>query len=146
MNAVALAGIAVPRFDPPLGVPAVGAHIPVPRRASRAGDGVGPAHNADDQVPGGKPGPRCRLGHPAQRLVPDDETFLTGRRPPVATADDLQIGATDANRTRLDQDRPVTWRWFRHVGKRDRALPPGNDGDGAHGLTVAERARRPDAG
>src|SRR6476620_10911624 len=105
-DAVALRGVAVPRLDPPLGVPAVGAHVPVAGRAGRAGDGVGTAYDADDEVPGGEAGTRWRLSHLAQRLVPDDEAFLARRRPPVLAVDDLQIGATDPDRLGLDQDGP----------------------------------------
>jgi len=133
VNAVALGGVTVPGLDPPFGVLAVGAHIPVPGRAGRARNGVRPAHDADDQVPGLEPGSRRRLGYLAQRLVADDETLFAGRRPPVITVDDLQIGAADADRLGLDQDPSVAQRGFLHLAQRDRALLPGHDGDGAHG-------------
>ena len=80
---------------------------------------------------------------PAQRFVPDDEAFLTRRWPPVVAVDDLQVGAADANRLGLDQDGPVVLRWLGHVGERGRALLPGDDGDGAHGLTVANEVSAP---
>ena len=79
VNAVALGRIAVTALDPPLGVLAVHAHVPVPRRARRAGNRVTSADDADHQVPGAESGPRGRLGHPAQRFVPDDEAVLTRR-------------------------------------------------------------------
>ena len=143
MNAVTLGGIAVPGLDPPLGVPAVGAHVPVPGRAGRAGNRIGPADDADHQVPGAESRPRGGLDHPAQRFVPDDEAFLTRGCPPVVAVDDLQVGAADADRLGLDQDGPVVWRWLRHVGELGGALLPGDDGDGAHGLTVANEVSAP---
>ena len=68
-DAVPLGGIAVPGLDAPLGVLAVGAHVPVTGRAGRAGNGVGLADDADDQVSLGRirypvrprpPGPAIR--------------------------------------------------------------------------------------
>ena len=144
VDAVALAGVAVPGLDAPLGVLAVGAHVPVTGRAGRAGNGVGPADDADDQVSWGESGTRCGLCHPAQRFVPDDEPVLARRRPPVLAVDDLQVGAADADRLGLDQDGPVVRRWLRHVGDRDRAWLPGDDGDGAHDLTLRAERRHPD--
>ena len=143
VDAVALGGVAVPGLDAPLGVLAVGAHVPVTGRAGRAGNGVGQADDADDQVSWGESGTRCGLGHPAQRFVPDDEPVLARRCPPVLAVDDLQVGAADADRLGLDQDGPVVRRWLRHVGERDRAWLPGDDGDGAHDLTLATEAGSP---
>ena len=82
--------------DAPLGVLAVHAHIPVPRRARHARNGITSADDADHQVPGAESGPRGDLGHPAQRFVPNDEAVLARRRGPVLAVDNLQIGAADA--------------------------------------------------
>jgi hypothetical protein len=79
VDAVALGRITVTAPDAPLGVLAVQAHIPVPRRARRAGDRITPADDADHEVPGAESGPRGCLGHPAQRFVPDDEAVLPWR-------------------------------------------------------------------
>jgi hypothetical protein len=82
------------------------------------------------------PVPPGGLDHPAQRLVAYGEAFLAGGRPPVLTVNDLQVGAADADRLGLHQNGPVVWRRLRHVGERDRALLPGDHGDGPHCLTV----------
>ena len=137
VDTVALGGVAVTALDAPLGVPAVHAHIPVPRCARRTRNRVAPADDADDQVSGTETGPRGCLDHPAERFVPDDEAVLTRWRRPVVAVDDLQIGAADADRLRLDQNRPVLVRGLRHLGQCDGALLRGNDGDGPHGLTIA---------
>jgi len=105
--------------------------------------GIGPAHDADHQVPGAESRPRGGLGHLAQRFVPDDEAFLARGCPPVVAVDDLQVGAADADRLGLYQDGPVVLRWLGHLGERGGALLPGDDGDGAHGLTVANEVSAP---
>ena len=52
-------------LDSPLGVPAVGAHVPLTHGAVRARRRIGAAHDADDMVAHGQPG-RSGIDHPAQ--------------------------------------------------------------------------------
>jgi hypothetical protein len=136
VNSVTLGRVTVASFDPPFGVLAIEAHVPVPRRAGWAGHRIAAADDADHQVPGHESGSRLCFGHLAEGFVPDDEPVRLWRRRPVLAVDDLQIGAADANRQRLNEDRPVISRRLGHVRARDRALLPGNDGDGTHALTL----------
>ena len=66
VDPVTLGRVAVTVLDPPLGVPAVHAHIPVPGCARRARNGVASADDADHQVAGAESGPRGGLCHAAQ--------------------------------------------------------------------------------
>jgi hypothetical protein len=136
VDAVTLGSKAVTALDTPFGVPAVHAHVPVPRRAGRAWDRIAPAHDADHEVSGDESGFPGGLGHPAERFVPDDEAVLSRRRRPVIAVDDLQVRAADADRLRQDQDRTVLRRRLRHVRQRHGALLPGNDRDGPHTCTL----------
>src|SRR5262249_22048749 len=133
-------------LDASLGVAAVGAHVPVPRGARRARNGIGTAHDANGQVPGAESGPLGGLDHLAQGFVAEDQAVLTGGRPPVPTVDDLHVRAADADRPSLDEDGPVARGWLRHVGELHRTLLPGDHGDGPHGLTVANEAAARTAG
>ena len=80
VDTVALGRVAVTALDASLGVPAVQAHIPVPRCARRTRNRVAPADDADHEVSGTETGPRGCLDNPAQRFVPDDEAVLARRR------------------------------------------------------------------
>ena len=80
-DAVALAGVAVVLLDAPLGVLAVAAHVPFADGAVGAGDRVGPADDADDQIAGGQPAAGRRLQHLAERLVPDGQAVLARAAP-----------------------------------------------------------------
>jgi len=78
-----------------------------------------------------------RLGHPAEGFVPDHQAVRAGRGGAVLPADDLQIGAADADRLRPHQDRPVLHRRFGHVRERHGVSLSGNDRDGTHTVTLA---------
>jgi hypothetical protein len=87
----------------PLGVAAVGAHVPFANGAVRARHRVRSAHNAHNMVADREFG-GSRVEHPAQGLVAEDQLLFTGWGPPVAATRDLGIGAADADRQRFDED------------------------------------------
>ena len=89
-----------------------------------------------------KPVSGAAFGHSAQRLVADDQPFLPWRCPPVVAIDDLQVGAADTDRLGLDQDGPVVFVRFGHVGESDRASLAGYDSYGAHGFTVTNEVSK----
>src|ERR1700678_778197 len=64
---VALPGVAVMLLDAPLGVPTVAAHVPFADRTVWAGNGIGAAHDGDDEIAGGEPAAWRRLHHLAER-------------------------------------------------------------------------------
>jgi hypothetical protein len=66
VNTVPVGRVPVAGLDSPLRVPAVEAHVPVADGACRAGDGVGPPHDADNQVGRRKSGVCRGLDHPPQ--------------------------------------------------------------------------------
>ena len=67
-------------LDAALCVPAVQAHIPVPRCARRTRNRVAPADDADHEVSGTETGTRGCLDNSPQRFMPDDEAVLARRR------------------------------------------------------------------
>src|SRR5262249_41352259 len=106
LDAPALRHVAVDLLDASLRVAAVPAHVPLADRAVGARHGIGPAHDADDQIPGAKPaGPR--IDDATERFVTEDEASLAFRRPAVLALGDLDVGAADADGDRLDDDRAI---------------------------------------
>ena len=94
----AFGGEAVTSLYTPFGVLPVDAHVPVPGRARRAGNGIAAPYNTDHQVSDMEVGPGRCLKNPSKRLVAEDQAVVARRRRTVLAADDLQIGAADANR------------------------------------------------
>ena len=92
-------------LDAALGVLPVAAHVPLADRAVGARHRVGAADDPDDQVAGLQAAVRPRVDDPAQRLVTEDQTLAPRGRPAVRARGDLDVGAADADRDRLDQDR-----------------------------------------
>ena len=90
---------------------AVEAIIDTITRAVVAGDRVAVAYDPYDVVAGLEVRVRGRLPHAAERLVAEDQPFAAVRRLAVIAGDDLAIGAADAERQRIDQDRAFgLWR------------------------------------
>ena len=74
---------------------------------AQAGQGTGSrlAHDADDVIAGLEAAIRRRLAHAAERLVAEDQPLRARAAPRRIAGDDLAIGAADAERERIDQDR-----------------------------------------
>ena len=115
-----------------LGVAAVRAHVPLQRRALRAGNGIGAADERDEAVAGLPPGARRSLEHAPERLVPEDQALLAGRSGTVGALDDLVVGAVHADRERLHQDRALLGRRFRNLEELCAPLPLRNDRNRSH--------------
>ena len=77
----ALGHEAVDLLDAALGVLAVAAHVPLADGAVRARDGVGPAHDADDQVALLQAAARAGVDDPAERLVAEHQPVLARAAP-----------------------------------------------------------------
>src|SRR2546429_8308116 len=76
-DAEALRTEAVALLDAMLGVEPVAAHVPLAIGASRAGDRIGLAHDADEVIANRKAAIRRRLAHAAERLVAENQTLVT---------------------------------------------------------------------
>ncbi len=74
---------------------------------------------------------------------PDNGPVLVQTQAIGICGTDLEIINGDYGWAPPGQDRPVVRRWLRHVGERDGAWLPGDDGDGAHDLTIANEAGSP---
>ncbi len=66
----------------------------------------------------------------------EGQELLPRRRPAVGAVDDLDIRPANPDGERLHQDGAVLGRRLGHVGEGDGVLLKGNNGDGAHRLTV----------
>ena len=75
--------------------------------AAQAGQGTGSGCRTmpTTMVAGREAAVRRRFAHAAERLVAEDQPLVAGRRFAVVARDDLAVGAADAERERLDQDR-----------------------------------------
>ena len=85
-------------FDAPLGVAPVTAHVPFADSASRTRDGIGAAHNADDEVADFHIAAGRRLFDPAEGLVAYHQALRAMRRPTIVSGDDFAICPADAQR------------------------------------------------
>ena len=83
LDAPPLGHEAVDLLDAALGVLAVAAHVPFADGAIGARHGIRPADDADDEVPLPQRAAPAWIEDPAQRLVPEHQAGLAGRRPPV---------------------------------------------------------------
>ena len=122
------------RLDAALGVAAVAAEVPLPRRARTARDRVGSAHDPDDEVAGGEAAAGRRLGDAAQRLVAEHQPLGAGRRLAVVAAHDLGVGAADAERDAVDEQRALLGGRLGHLLQGGRVLHARLQRDRAHQL------------
>ena len=146
LDTPALRAVAVQRLDPALGVAAVAAEIPLAARTAGARDGVGTAHEPDDEVAGGEPAALRALAHAPERLVAEHEPLLALRRPRVLAADDLGVGPADAEREPVDEHRAGGGGGLGHVVQPGRAGPAGDHRDRAHAQIIAAGGERPATG
>src|SRR5262245_3701893 len=72
-----------------------------------------------------------RLDHAAERLVAEDQSFVTARCLAVVTLDDFAIRAADAKRDCLDQERALGGGRLRHIAQFNRIRVWRTYGDGA---------------
>src|SRR4029453_14845965 len=101
--------------DAALGVAAVPAHVPLADGAARAGNRVGPAHDARHEVAAGELARGAGVEDASERLVPEDEARPSCRGPSVVAFGDLDVRAADADGDRLDEDRSLALGGLRHV-------------------------------
>ena len=83
LDAPPLGHVAVDLLDPPFGVLAVPAHVPLPDRAGGAGDTVRAPDDADDEIALLQPAGQARVQDAAEGLVTEDEARLPGGSPAV---------------------------------------------------------------
>src|SRR5436853_541219 len=79
----ALAGVSVEFLDAPFGVAAVAAHVELAVCARATWHRVRPAHHAGHQVSGGESRAGGCRADTTQRLVTQDQSIMTRRRPAV---------------------------------------------------------------
>ena len=75
LNAPLLASVAVQADDAALAEAVVAAHVPLSRRACRARNRIGPAHDPDDQIATSEARSRGRREDLAETLMTDDQSF-----------------------------------------------------------------------
>src|SRR5262249_1048566 len=139
--AEAVGAVAVPPLDAALGVAAVAAHVPLSGRARDAPHGIGPAHDADDEIAGREAATLgCRLDR-AQRFMAENEALLTGRRKAVTTLEDFAVGPAHSQRQGAHQSRAVRLRWFGDLLEPRRVGGAGRNGDCAHPALGLPRIR-----
>ena len=103
--------VAVALLDAAFGVAAVAAHVPLAGGAGRTRHGIGPAHNADNEIADLDAAFRRRLLHLAERLMADHQPLLAGRSPAIVSGHDFAVGAADPERQSAHQDRAIRlWR------------------------------------
>lgn len=85
-------------FDAPLGVTPVTAHVPFADGASRTRNGIGAAHDADNEVADFHIAAGRRLFDPAEELVTYHQTLRPVWRPTIVSRDDFAIRPADAQR------------------------------------------------
>src|SRR5262249_5594759 len=124
--------VAVPLLDAALGVAPVAAHVPLSGRARDARHGIGPAHDADDEIAGCEAATLgCRLDR-AQRFTAENEALLTGRRKARAAVEDSAAGPGHPERQGAHQNRAIRLRWFGDLLEPRRVGGAGRNGDCAH--------------
>src|SRR5262249_37573041 len=128
-NAPALRAEAVQPLDAMLGVESVAAHVPLADGTGRGGDGIRRAHKADDGIALREAIPR--FDHASERLVPEDQSFVTARRFAVVAIDNFAIRAANAERDRLDQKRALRGGRLRHIAQLNGIRFWRTYGDGA---------------
>ena len=106
LDAVALRAVSVALLDTALGVAPVAAHVPFADRATRHGTGSRRRTIPTTRSPR-RARVRRRLADAPERLVAEHEPRPARRRGAVQTADDVAVGAADADRQRLDEHRAV---------------------------------------
>jgi hypothetical protein len=121
VDAITLPHEAVQLLDAMLAVAAVAAHVPLPGRAALARDGVGLADDADREVARFEPAAPGCLDDPAQGLVAEHRPLVARRRPAVLAVGNLEVGAADSYRQRLNQHRPLPGRRLGNVVQAGRS-------------------------
>lgn len=89
-------------------------------------------HDADQMVAGCEAGILRRVAHAAERLVAEDQALVALGRFAVMTRNDLVIGAADAERNCLDQNRAVVVRRFGDILQSGGVCNARKDRDGKH--------------
>ena len=102
-----------------------------PAAQSAHGTGSGRRTMPTTRSPGAKPLPAAPQ-HAAERFVAEDQPLAPGRRPAVVAGDDLAVGAADADRQRLDQQRPAVRRGLGPFVELHGSGRAGEDGNGLH--------------
>ena len=80
-----------------------------------------------------------RFAHAAEQLVAEDQPRFVAGRLAVVARDDLAIGAADAERDRLDQQRAFRCRWLGNVAQFDGIRLEGVDRDRAQGFALGSQ-------
>ena len=106
---------AVPLLDAAFGVKAIAAHVPLADAAGGTGNGIGPAHDADDEIAGVDAAIGGRRLHDAERFMPDHQPPLARRSPTVTPGYDFAVGAADPDCHGAHQNRAVRQRWIGNV-------------------------------
>ena len=119
-------------LDAVLGVEAIQAHVPFVHGTCAAGLRVARPDDADDQVTRGESTVWRRLEDTADRLVPEDEALLAGRRLAVRRGNDLHVGAADAHTHDLDEQVAVGSARLREVDHLGGVGHAGSYGQRAH--------------
>ena len=148
LDAPALGAEAVQPLDAVLGVLPVAAHVPLAGRAGRAGDRIGMAHDADDVIAAlaDRNPSALRRTRPSDSWPRISRSWPCGRLA-VLARDDLAIGAADAERDRLDQQRAVLRRRLGHIAQFNGIRVWRMDRDRAQGIALGSqppKGRLPD--
>ena len=106
LDAKIFGAVAMAFLDAPLGVAAVAAHVPFAGGAGAARHRIGSAHDADDEISGGKPAFRRRGLHPPKRFMAEDQPLLARRRGAILAGNDLPVGPAHAERHRATSTAP----------------------------------------
>jgi hypothetical protein len=120
LDAPALGHKSVDLLDAALGVAPVGAHVPLAHCAIGAGRRIGSAHNTHDMLADREPA-WPRVDDSAEGFVAQDQAIPTRRRPPVISACNLRVGATDADGKGLHDHRPELRKWLWYLLQLERA-------------------------
>src|SRR4029450_10456618 len=114
LDAKAFRAVAVPLLDPAFSVAAVTAHVPLPGGASDARLGVGPTHDADDEIAGREAAPLGRCLDRPQRFMAENEALLPRRSKAIATVENFAIGPAYPECQGAHQDGSVRLGRFGH--------------------------------
>jgi hypothetical protein len=93
-----LRAVAVPALDTALGVAPVTAHVPLAARAAGTGLGIGTPDDAGNEIARLDTAAWRRLAHPAEQLVPQNESIAARGRLAVLARHDLAVGTAHAER------------------------------------------------
>ena len=136
LDAKAIRTIAVAFLDTTLGVKAVAAHVPFAGGAGTARNRIGAADDADDEVAGREAARARRALDAPQRLVPQDQPRLAGRRGAVLAGNDLAVGAANTERHRAHEHAAIRHTRLGHILQAGRPGTSWNHGQCTQLVTI----------